>query len=64
MVSQLAPSGFALPMPVPPHEVMKSAPCDAVRESDRPSQPPTFFRPRMVIGMSAAMITKNWRTSL
>ncbi|MGC0376788.1 hypothetical protein RKD28_004304 [Streptomyces sp. SAI-229] len=64
MVSQLAPSGLSLPMPVPPQAVMKSSPRDAVRESDSPSQPPTLFRPSTVMGMSAARMTKNCRTSL
>lgn len=64
MVSQLAPSGLSLPMPVPPHAVVKSAPWDAVRESVRPSQPPTFFSPSTESGISAARITKNCSTSL
>ncbi len=64
MVSQLAPSGLSLPMPVPPQAVTKLSPWDAVSLSVRPSQPPTLFRPSTVIGMSAARMTKNWRTSL
>ncbi len=64
IVSQLAPSGLASPMPVPPQAVMKSPPCCLVSWSLMAPQPPTRLRPSTVIGMSAARMTKNWSTSL
>ncbi len=64
MVSQLAPSGLASPMPVPSQAVRKSPPWEAESEEVMPSQPPTRLRPTTVSGISAARITKNWRTSL